>query len=57
MKGWTVTVWVDAPDDWNADQVRAEVAKLIRQDRPGWASVLLNTVHTPKPDELEGVNR
>ena len=49
MKGWTVTVWVDAPDDWNAERVRQEVAAIIDDaDQPG---LTRNTVHTPKPEK------
>ncbi len=48
-RGWTVTVWVDAPADWNAERVREEVDAVIgAADQPG---LTLNTVHTPKPEK------
>ena len=52
-RGWTVTVWVDAPADWNAERVREEVDAVLGGDhRP--LTLTLNTVHTPKPDTDEG---
>ena len=30
MRGWTVTVWIDAPDDWNAERVREEIDAVFR---------------------------
>ena len=51
MNGWTVTVWVDAPADWNAERVREEVDSILG-DQPAHRSPLtLNTVHTPKPEK------
>ena len=46
MKGWTVTAWFDAPDEWNAARVRDEIATMIDRDE----LVTLNAVHTPKPE-------
>ncbi len=51
MKGWTVTVWVDVPDDWDAKEVRQEITKRVRHTGPGWTRLHLNTVHTPKPEK------
>ena len=52
MNGWTVTVWVDAPDDWNAERVREAVDSAFTDwpDRAAEA-LTLNTVHTPKPEK------
>ncbi|KKM03830.1 hypothetical protein LCGC14_1770530 [marine sediment metagenome] len=45
-QGWTVTVWVDTPGEWNAERVREEVDTIVRY---GWGGkVKLNTVYTPK---------
>jgi len=48
-KGWTATVWVDVPEDWDAHDVAYELKRIMR------GSVItelkLNTVHTPKPEK------
>ncbi len=47
MKGWIVTAWVDAPDDWDAEKVRQEFADVLDDaDKPG---LVRNTTYTPKP--------
>ncbi len=51
-RGWTVTVWVDAPADWNAERVREEVDAVLGGARLRTDLTLtLNTVHTPKPEK------
>ncbi len=53
MNGWTVTVWVDAPADWNAERVREEVDDLLGDSthESDGSPLTLNTVHTPKPEK------
>ena len=57
MKGWTVTVWVDVPDDWNAERVREEIDALLAKDtyEADESPLVLNTVHTPRPDRIAEV--
>ena len=54
MNGWTVTVWVDAPADWDAERVREAVDSAFT-DSGTWnrdaEALELNTVHTPKPEK------
>jgi len=45
--GWIVTMWVDAPEDWNAERVREEVDDVIGK-ADSWLT--LNTIHTPKEE-------
>lgn len=53
MTGWTVTVWVDAPDDWGAERVREEVDELLGDSthESDGSPLVLNAVYTPKAED------
>ncbi len=54
VKGWTVAVWVDVPDDWNAETVREEMRALLRKDtyEADDSDLILNAVHLPHADGI-----